>query len=110
MTEVNVVTLKEDYILVSVSDLEESLQIIDELEPTRRGIYGGAIGYFSFSGELDTGIILRTIVFRGNTAYVQAGAGIVAESNPTYEWNECRNKAMGLVRALESAERGEICW
>jgi anthranilate synthase component 1 len=85
-----------------------AMQIIDELEPTRRGIYGGAVGYFSFSGNIDFGIILRTIVFRGSMASVQAGAGIVADSDPEREWNECTNKAKGLLRAIEMAENGEI--
>jgi anthranilate synthase component 1 len=85
-----------------------AMQIIDETEPTRRGIYGGALGYFSFSGDLDMAIILRTVVFRGNVATLQSGAGIVLDSDPEYEWNECANKAMGLIRAIEMAERGDL--
>jgi len=93
---------------VSGAPKVRAMQIIDEQEPTRRGIYGGAAGYFSFSGNLDFGIILRTIVFRGQTASVQAGAGIVADSDPAFEWDECANKARGLLRAIEMAERGEV--
>jgi anthranilate synthase component 1 len=93
---------------VSGAPKVRAMQIIDELEPTRRGIYGGAAGYFSFSGNLDFGIILRTIVFRGQTASVQSGAGIVADSDPAFEWEECANKARGLMRAIEMAERGEV--
>ena len=81
-----------------------AMQIIDELEPHRRGPYGGAVGYVDFSGNMDTCIALRTMVLKGQTAYVQAGAGIVADSVPASEREECENKAMGLLRALEIAE------
>jgi anthranilate synthase component 1 len=81
-----------------------AMQIIDELEPHRRGPYGGAVGYIDFSGNMDTCIALRTIVFKGQTAYLQAGAGIVADSIPESEREETLNKAMGLLRALEIAE------
>jgi anthranilate synthase component 1 len=81
-----------------------AMQIIDELEPHRRGPYGGAVGYIDFSGNMDTCIALRTMVIQGQTAYVQAGAGIVADSVPTAEREETENKAMGLLRALEIAE------
>jgi anthranilate synthase component I len=81
-----------------------AMQIIDELEPHRRGPYGGAVGYIDFSGNMDTCIALRTIVIQGQTAYVQAGAGIVADSVPASEREETENKAMGLLRALEIAE------
>src|SRR5271170_2839089 len=81
-----------------------AMQIIDELEPHRRGPYGGAVGYVDFSGNMDTCIALRTIVLTGQTAYVQAGAGIVADSVPASEWEETMNKARGLLRALEMAE------
>ena len=77
------------------------MEIIDELEPHRRGPYAGAVGYIDFSGNMDTCIALRTIVIKDNTAYVQAGAGIVADSNPTSEYEETLNKARGLVRAIE---------
>jgi anthranilate synthase component I len=81
-----------------------AMQIIDELEPHRRGPYGGAIGYVDFSGNMDTCIALRTMVLKGNTAYLQAGAGIVADSVPATEREETMNKAMGLLKALEIAE------
>jgi anthranilate synthase component 1 len=81
-----------------------AMQIIDELEPHRRGPYGGAVGYIDFSGNMDTCIALRTLVLKGQTAYLQAGAGIVADSIPASEREETLNKARGLLRALEMAE------
>jgi anthranilate synthase component 1 len=81
-----------------------AMEIIDELEPHRRGPYGGAVGYVDFSGNMDTCIALRTMVILGQTAYVQAGAGIVADSVPESEYQETVNKAMSLLRALEVAE------
>ena len=82
------------------------MQIIDELEPTRRGAYAGAIGYFSFEGNMDTAITIRTIVLKDGVAYVQAGAGIVADSIPESEYQETLNKAGALLKALEMAEDG----
>jgi anthranilate synthase component 1 len=81
-----------------------AMQIIDELEPHRRGPYGGAVGYIDFSGNMDTCIALRTMVLKGQTVYLQAGAGIVADSVPEREFEETMNKARGLLRALEMAE------
>ncbi len=81
-----------------------AMQIIDELEPHRRGPYGGAVGYVDFSGNMDTCIALRTMVLKGQTAYVQAGAGIVMDSVPADEWKETMDKAQALLRALEMAE------
>ncbi|HEX3151450.1 MAG TPA: anthranilate synthase component I [Gemmataceae bacterium] len=81
-----------------------AMQIIDELEPHRRGPYGGAVGYVDFTGNMDTCIALRTMVVQGQTAYVQAGAGLVADSDPEAEYQETVNKAKGLLRALEIAE------
>ncbi len=81
-----------------------AMEIIDELEPLRRGPYGGAVGYIDFSGNTDTCIALRTLVLRGTTADVQAGAGIVADSDPASEYQETVNKAMSLLRAVEVAE------
>jgi anthranilate synthase component 1 len=83
-----------------------AMEIIEELEPQKRGPYGGAIGYFSFSGDMDTCITLRTIVVQGHTAYIQAGAGIVADSVPASEFAECMHKARALLRAIEMAEAG----
>jgi anthranilate synthase component 1 len=82
-----------------------AMEIIDELEPHRRGPYGGAVGYVDFSGNMDTCIALRTLVLKGQTAYLQAGAGIVADSDPASEREETLNKARGLLRALEMAEK-----
>ena len=82
-----------------------AMQIIDELEPHRRGPYGGAIGYMDFTGNMDTCIALRTMVLKGQTAYIQAGAGIVLDSEPAAEWRETMNKARALLRALEMAEQ-----
>ncbi len=82
-----------------------AMEIIDELEPCKRGPYGGAVGYLDFRGNLDTCIALRTIVLKNQTAYVQAGAGIVYDSVPSDEYQETMNKAMGLLRAIEMAEQ-----
>lgn len=81
-----------------------AMEIIDELEPHRRGPYGGAVGYVDFSGNMDTCIALRTMVMMGQTADIQAGAGLVADSVPESEYQETVNKAMSLLRALEVAE------
>ncbi|MDX8385498.1 MAG: anthranilate synthase component I [Gallionella sp.] len=78
-----------------------AMEIIDELEPTKRGIYAGAVGYLGFNGDMDLAIALRTAVVKDNTLYVQAGAGIVADSNPDSEWMETQNKARALLRAAE---------
>lgn len=84
-----------------------ALEIIAELEPERRGPYAGAVGYVDFGGNLDAAITLRTIVMRGRRAYLQAGAGIVADSVPEYEYRECHHKMRALVRAIEHAEEME---
>jgi anthranilate synthase component 1 len=81
-----------------------AMEIIDELEPTRRGIYGGAVGYFSFSGAMDTCITIRTAVLAGGRAHVQAGAGIVYDSDPAREHEECVRKARATMAAVEMAE------
>ncbi|MFF2806969.1 anthranilate synthase component I [Streptomyces sp. NPDC058000] len=80
-----------------------ALQIIEELEPTRRGLYGGCVGYLDFAGDSDTAIAIRTALLRDGTAYVQAGAGIVADSDPVAEDTECRNKAAAVLRAVHTA-------
>ncbi|WP_277815316.1 anthranilate synthase component I [Streptomyces sp. PRh5] len=82
-----------------------ALQIIEELEPSRRGLYGGCVGYLDFAGDSDTAIAIRTALLRGGTAYVQAGAGIVADSDPVAEDAECRNKAAAVLRAVHAAGR-----
>ncbi len=88
---------------VSGAPKVRAMEIIDELEPHRRGPYGGAVGYVDFAGNMDTCIALRTIVIHDETAYVQAGAGIVADSVPEREWQETLNKARGLLKAIELA-------
>lgn len=82
-------------------------EIIDELEPERRGPYAGAVGYLSYTGDMDTCITIRTVVISGRTAYVQAGAGIVADSNPAREYEETLNKARALLYAVRKAESME---
>src|SRR5690349_8626253 len=77
-----------------------AMQIIAELEPEKRGLYAGAIGYFSFNGNLDTAIVIRTIVMQGKQAYINAGAGIVADSDPESEYQETLNKARGMLKAI----------
>jgi len=84
-----------------------AMEIIDEMEPDLRGPYAGVFGYFSFSGNLDTGITIRTIIIVDNKAYVQAGAGIVADSDPETEYKETLNKAKAALRAVEIAEDNE---
>ena len=81
------------------------MEIIDELESEKRGVYAGAIGYFSANGSMDTCIALRTAVVMNGTMYVQAGGGIVADSDPDAEFEESRNKAEALIRAAEEAVR-----
>jgi anthranilate synthase component 1 len=83
-----------------------AMQIIEELEPTRRGVYGGAIGYFSYNGNLDACITIRTLLVKDGMAYVQAGGGIVADSNPETEFEETMSKSNAVRRAVELAERG----
>ncbi len=90
---------------VSGAPKVRAMEIIDELEPHRRGPYAGAVGYIDYSGNMDTCIALRTIVIQNNQAYVQAGAGIVADSVPLGEYQETLNKARGLLKAIEITER-----
>ena len=90
---------------VSGAPKVRAMQIIDELEPEKRGVYARCIGYFAANGEMDTCIALRTAVVKDGTMYVQAGAGIVANSVPESEQAECENKARALFRAAEEAVR-----
>lgn len=83
-----------------------AMQIIDEIEPCTRGTYAGSVGYFSFNGNFDSCITIRTVLVRGDSAYVQAGAGIVADSDPISEFKETVNKASAMIRAIEIAEYG----
>ena len=80
-----------------------AMQIIDELEPDKRGIYAGAVGYIGAAGEMDTCIALRTAIIDGNQMHIQAGAGIVYDSAPESEYEECQNKARAIIRAAEDA-------
>ena len=85
-----------------------AMEIIDELEPTRRGLYGGTVGYISFNGNMDTAIAIRTLLIKGNTAYLGVGAGIVADSMPENEFEETMNKGRALLKAIEVAEKGLV--
>jgi anthranilate synthase component 1 len=90
---------------VSGAPKVRAMEIIDELEPTRRGPYAGAVGAIDFHGDINTCITLRTVLFHGGKAYVQAGAGIVADSVPEREYEETISKANALLRAIEVAEQ-----
>ena len=82
-----------------------AMEIIEELEPTRRGVYGGAVGYIGFDGNMDTAIAIRTLVIKGKNAYLGVGAGIVADSNPEREFEETLNKGKALLKAIDLGER-----
>ena len=84
-----------------------AMEIIDELEPVRRGVYAGAVGYFSYTGNTDTAIALRTLLIKNNRVYIQAGGGVVADSDPGAEFEESVNKARAMVRALSAAREFE---
>ena len=90
---------------VSGAPKVRAMEINDQLEPQRRGPYAGAVGYIDFSGNMDTCIALRTMVIQGSRVYVQAGAGIVADSVPENEFQETMNKARGLLKAIEITEQ-----
>ncbi|MBO3701921.1 MAG: anthranilate synthase component I [Candidatus Accumulibacter sp.] len=83
-----------------------AMEIIDELEPVKRGIYAGAVGHMGFNGDMDLAIAIRTAVVKDGQLHVQAGAGIVADSDPASEWQETQNKALAVLRAAELAEHG----
>jgi len=91
---------------VSGAPKVRAMEIIDELEPSKRGIYAGAVGYLGFNGDMDVAIAIRTAVIKDKTLYVQAGAGIVADSVPDNEWMETQNKARAVLRAAELALAG----
>jgi len=93
---------------VSGAPKVRAIEIIRGLEPTERGVYSGAVGYFDYSGNMDTCIAIRTLVLENGTARIQAGAGIVADSVPKLEFEETVNKAKVLLRAVEIAERGSV--
>jgi anthranilate synthase component 1 len=83
-----------------------AMEIIDELEPTKRGVFGGAVGYLSWNGNMDTAIAIRTAIIKDGRLSIQAGCGVVADSVPQLEWEETLNKARAMFRAVEMAERG----
>ncbi len=91
---------------VSGAPKVRAMEIIDEFEPSKRGIYAGAVGYLGFNGDMDVAIAIRTGVIKNNTLYVQAGAGIVADSVPQSEWEETQNKAKAVIRAAELVQAG----
>ena len=91
---------------VSGAPKVRAMEIIEELEGLRRGLYAGAVGYIDYDGTMDTCIAIRTIVMQGKTCHLQAGGGIVADSDPTYEWEETLNKAKALSAAVQRAEEG----
>jgi anthranilate synthase component 1 len=91
---------------VSGAPKVRAMEIIDELEPTKRGIYAGAVGYLGFNGDMDVAIAIRTGIIKDNKLYVQAGAGIVADSIPQSEWDETQNKAKAVLRAAELVQMG----
>ncbi|MDI1308729.1 MAG: anthranilate synthase component I [Methylotenera sp.] len=91
---------------VSGAPKVRAMEIIDELEPSKRGIYAGAVGYLGFNGDMDVAIAIRTGVIKNNMLYVQAGAGIVADSVPLSEWEETQNKAKAVLRAAELVQAG----
>ena len=82
-----------------------AMEIIDELEPVKRGVYGGAVGYLAWNGNMDTAIAIRTAVIKDGELHVQAGAGIVADSQPALEWEETLNKRRAMFRAVSLAEQ-----
>ena len=85
-----------------------AMEIIDEMEPVKRGVYGGAVGYLSWQGDMDTAIAIRTAVIKDGKLYIQAGAGIVADSVPRLEWEETLNKGRAIFRAVAMASNGLI--
>ena len=91
---------------VSGAPKVRAMEIIDELEPVKRGVYAGAVGYLGFHGNMDVAIALRTAVIKDGTLHVQAGGGVVADSQPEAEWQETQSKARALLRAAEMAESG----
>jgi len=83
-----------------------AMEIIDELEPVKRGIYGGAVGYLAWNGNMDTAIAIRTAVIKDDVLYIEAGGGIVADSVPRLEWKESMNKGRAIFRAVKQVESG----
>jgi len=84
-----------------------AMEIIDELESLRRGFYGGSVGYVDYSGNMDMAITIRTMLVKDGMIHLQAGGGIVADSDPEYEYQECQSKARALIRAIDMAREGD---
>ena len=91
---------------VSGAPKVRAMEIINELEPTKRGVYAGAVGYLGFNGDMDVAIAIRTGIIKDKTLFVQSGAGIVADSVPENEWIETQNKAMAILKSAELAQAG----
>jgi anthranilate synthase component 1 len=91
---------------VSGAPKVRAMEIINELESSKRGVYAGAVGYLGFNGDMDVAIAIRTAVIKDNFLYVQAGAGVVADSIPQNEWDETKNKARAILRAVELVKTG----
>jgi anthranilate synthase component 1 len=106
MTSVDVLRAAFPAGTVSGAPKVRAMQIIDELEPTARGVYAGAVGYISFQDDMDTAIALRTAVVKDGRLFVQAGGGIVHDSQPDAEWQETQNKARALMRAADMVQDG----
>lgn len=83
-----------------------AMEIIEEIEPEKRGIYGGAVGVWGFNNDMDLAIAIRTAVIKNNILFIQSGAGVVADSDPTSEWQETQNKARAVVRAAQMVQEG----
>jgi len=94
---------------VSGAPKVRAMEIIDRIEPSRRGPYAGAVGYFDYRGNMDTCIALRTMVLSGGKIYIQAGAGLVADSDPATEYQETINKSRAMLRAIEITEQRLGC-
>jgi anthranilate synthase component 1 len=92
---------------VSGAPKVRAMEIINELEDTKRGVYSGAVGYLGFDGDMNVAIAIRTAVIKDNVLYVQAGAGIVADSVPKNEWVETQNKAKAILKASELVQSGQ---
>ena len=91
---------------VSGAPKVRAMEIIDELEPVKRGIYGGAVGYLAWNGNMDTAIAIRTAVIKDDVLYIEAGSGIVADSVPRLEWKESMNKGRAIFQAVRQVENG----
>ena len=94
---------RDGYTVLQAADGGQAMELIDQFEPKKRGLYGGTVGYLGFNGNMDTCIAIRTVLFTNQKAYVQAGAGIVADSVPENEYYETVNKALAVINAIKEA-------